>query len=339
MFEMLQELEIAWIWFVQSIGAWLATPMLLITMVGSEDFFMFVMPVLYWSFDSALGLRVAILLLVSNGLNTALKFVFHSPRPYWISSRIHAYSAESSFGFPSGHSQTAASVWGFIAACVRGRTGKILLFILIFLIGFSRIFLGVHFISDVLGGWLFGALLVWGFLKLERPLKIYLQRQPLKQLLLIALLSSIILGAVIILPAAALDGWQVPQAWEQNALAAAPDTQVTPLNLNGAFTLSGTWLGLMAGAAWLYRRQGWYNADGTPLQRILRYLVGLAGIFIFYFVLGSIFPRDPNLTSYALRFLRYTLVGLWISLLAPLVFQKMGLAAAPQRPNPDQPIL
>jgi len=86
----------------------------------------------------------------------------------------------------------------------------------------------------------------------------------------------------------------------------------------------------------LYHRQGGFRVDGTPKQRILRYLVGLAGIFVFYFVLGQIFPRDASLASYLLRFLRYTLVGLWISWLSPLTFQKMGLAIKGQRqPNSE----
>jgi len=337
MLEAIHELEIAWILFIQSLGGWLATPMHIITLIGSEEFFMFIIPVLYWSFDAAVGFRVAILLLLSNGLNTGLKIAFHSSRPYWLSPRIHAYSAESSFGFPSGHSQTAASIWGFLATCVHSSIGKSLLFLLVFLIGFSRIFLGVHFISDVLGGWLIGALLVWGLLRVERSLATWIKKQPLRQMLLMALLSSIVLGAVVLLPAAALHNWQMPKEWEQKALAAAPDGKLDPLNINVAFTIAGTWLGIMAGVAWLYHRQGGFCADGTPLQRILRYLIGLAGILFFYFVLGKIFPHDPNLLGYALRFTRYTLVGLWVSLLAPLSFQKLGLALTGQRQStPEQ---
>jgi hypothetical protein len=124
----------------------------------------------------------------------------------------------------------------------------------------------------------------------------------------------------------------MPQEWVQNALAVAPESQLDPLKIDAAFTNAGTWLGLLAGAAWLHYRKGGFNADGTPAQRILRYLIGLAGIFLFWYALGQIFPREANLISYALRFFRYLLVGLWVSALAPLIFMKLGLASAPHLP-------
>jgi hypothetical protein len=49
------------------------------------------------------------------------------------------------------------------------------------------------------------------------------------------------------------------------------------------------------------------------------------GIFGLYFGLGQIFPRNADFLSFALRFTRYTLIGLWVSWLGPLVFEKLGL--------------
>jgi membrane-associated phospholipid phosphatase len=326
MLESLHELEIAWSVFIQSLGAWLGPVMNLVSLMGSENFFFFVMPVLYWSFNAGLGLRLAVVLLLSNVFSPSLKLIFHGSRPYWLSPHVIAYSAESNFGFPSGHSQTAASIWGFLATQLHGTAVKILLVLAIFLIGFSRIFLGVHYVSDVLGGWLVGALLVWAFLRLEKPAARWLKTLSLRQMLLLTLLTALILAALILVPAAASQNWQMPSDWEQNALTAAPDMELNPLDINTAFTAAGTWLGLMAGAALLYHSQGGCCTDGTPQQRLLRYLIGLAGVFVFYYVLGQLFPRDPDLLSYSLRFLRYTLVGLWVSMIAPLVFQRMGLS-------------
>jgi membrane-associated phospholipid phosphatase len=325
MLESLHQLEIAWTLIIQSLSAWLAPVMSLVSQVGSENFFMFVMPVLYWSFDAVVGTQMAAMLLLSNAFNAGFKLLFHSSRPYWISPQVKVFSAEPTFGFPSGHSQTAASVWGFLAIRMRDRTTKILLFLLIFFIGFSRVYLGVHYLSDVLGGWLIGALLIWGFLRLERPLIKWLRTQTLRQMLILAFVSAAILAAVHLLPAALVQNWQMPEAWKQNALAAAPLVDLNPYDIHSAFTVSGTWFGFMAGIVFLFHRQGGYCADGTPQQRFLRYLVGLLGIFVFYYALGLVFPRDSTLVSYALRFIRYTLVGLWVSLLAPLTFQKMGL--------------
>ncbi len=181
-----------------------------------------------------------------------------------------------------------------------------------------------------------GCLLIWGFLRVEHRLITWLKTQTLRQMLILALISSTILAAIILVPAALVHNWQMPEEWAQNALAAATEGELDPQNINGAFTISGTWFGFMIGIAWLYHRQGGYCANGSPQQRFFRYLVGLVGIFLFYYALGKVFPRDPNLISYALRFLRYTLVGLWISVLAPLSFQKLGLANSNRRVIPTK---
>ena len=119
--------------------------------IGLEEFFVLLLPTLYWCFDQMVGLRVGIALLLANSTNAFFKFLMQGPRPYWISEKVRALSHETSFGIPSGHAQIAASVWGWLAVEVNKRWFKILSVIIIFMIGFSRLYLGVHFLSDVPG--------------------------------------------------------------------------------------------------------------------------------------------------------------------------------------------
>jgi hypothetical protein len=51
----------------------------------------------------------------------------------------------------------------------------------------------------------------------------------------------------------------------------------------------------------------------------------MVGILALYLGLGQIFPRNADLLSYILRFVRYTLIGLWVAWLGPLVFEKLKL--------------
>lgn len=104
---------------IQSLGDWLLLPMKFISVLGSEDFFLLALPVIYWGLDAALGLRIALILLASTGFNEALKMAFHAPRPYWFSSEVAVRGAENTFGIPSGHSYYTASVWGTLAAFYR----------------------------------------------------------------------------------------------------------------------------------------------------------------------------------------------------------------------------
>ncbi|MCJ7624961.1 MAG: phosphatase PAP2 family protein, partial [Anaerolineaceae bacterium] len=188
--------EIDIIQFLQSIGPWFERIMGLITRLGDEEFYMLIMPLIYWSVDATLGFRIGAMLLFNNSMVNAVKIVFHTPRPYWLFSGengVRALTSETSFGFPSGHSSIAAAIWGLFATSIRRRWVSILGIIFIFLIGFSRIVLGVHFISDVLGGWLLGAILLFIFIKLEKPVTRWLSRLDLKQKIFMSAFSSLLL--------------------------------------------------------------------------------------------------------------------------------------------------
>jgi membrane-associated phospholipid phosphatase len=332
--ETLHELEISILLFLQSLGAWLAGPLETVSLLGNEEFYMLVMPSLYWSLDAALGLRMAVMLILSNGFNAFFKVAFHLPRPYWIDLRILPLSAETSFGLPSGHAMNAASLWGLMLVWLRKPWAKTAVLVLIFLIGFSRLYLGMHFISDVLLGWLMGSLLLLGFLRLEAPLAAWLAACSFQKKVSLALVSSLGIILVIMLANVFVIGWQVPETWQQNAIRQPGGEPINPLSLDSAFTLSGIWFGMLAGAAWYQQFRGGYSAEGTPLQRLLRYLIGLIGIVVFWFVLGQVFPREADVISYSLRYLRYILVGLWITALAPLIFARAGLLREPARNLP-----
>src|SRR5665648_313408 len=127
---------------LQDMGSWLTLPMQAISFLGSEDFFMLILPALYWSVDAALGLRVGVILLVSSSLNDALKLAFHGPRPYWFSPKVQAFSSETSFGLPSGHSNSAVGVWGMLASQIRKGWAWVVAILFILLIGISRMYLG-----------------------------------------------------------------------------------------------------------------------------------------------------------------------------------------------------
>lgn len=92
-------------------------------------------------------------------LNTILKFIFKRERPFDL-----MLVEESGYSFPSGHTMMATVFYGFIIYLInkskyKKRTKIILntlLTMLILLIGISRIYLGVHYATDVIAGFLIG---------------------------------------------------------------------------------------------------------------------------------------------------------------------------------------
>lgn len=87
-----------------------------------------------------------------------LKNVFERSRPAG-----EALTIASGFSLPSGHAMVSMAFYGFLAALLlrqknssRARWGATLLFVWVILIGFSRIYLNVHYLSDVLAGFILG---------------------------------------------------------------------------------------------------------------------------------------------------------------------------------------
>ena len=313
-----------WIIAVQALGTWLQTPVEFFSFLGTENFFFLVLPLLYWCIDANIGIRVGFILLTSSSLNGIFKLLFAGPRPYWVSDQVIAYAAEASFGAPSGHAQNAVAVWGMIAASYRKTWLAVTAFVLMFLIGFSRWFLGVHYFHDVVLGWLIGGVLLWAFVRFWNPVEAWLKQKTLGTQISIAFIISIFFIVLGISTASRLDAYTFPQEWQENALRAS-DELPAPVSMEGAFTAAGTFFGLAAGTAWI-ASQGGYQATGPLAKRALRFVVGLIGVLILWRGLGLVFPDNADVISYSLRYLRYALVGFWVSAGAPWLFFRFKLA-------------
>jgi membrane-associated phospholipid phosphatase len=317
---------IAFIIALQSaVGDWFIAPMRFFSYLGNEEFFLLVLPLIYWSVDSALGLRVGFILLTSNLFNNIGKLLFTGPRPYWVSSHVRAlWLTETSFGIPSGHAQNAASVWGMFAVYGKRTWIWVVSITVIFLIGFSRMVLGVHFPHDVIFGWLLGALILWAFTRFWEPVGAWVGKKTLSRQILLAFIVSLIFIALGFGTWTLRSGYQIPETWVSNALLAGTELP-DPVNPNSTFTSAGTFFGLAAGAAWIMSMGG-YQASGPIEKRAIRYVIGLIGVLIFYMGLGAILPDGNGFVFYLLRYIRYALVGWWVSGGAPWVFVRFNLA-------------
>jgi membrane-associated phospholipid phosphatase len=321
---------IAFILFLQNLGDWLIGPMNFFTFFGNQEFFFLILPAFYWCIDSRLGMRLAVALLLSNGLNSVLKTTFHDPRPYWLDERVRLLTnPETSFGIPSGHAQNSVVIWGTLAAYLQRWWGWVIAVAMIFLISLSRMYLGVHFPTDVLGGLVLGVLTLVLVLYLEGPVIAWLEtRRQGEQVGLMFAISLVFILAGAWLSSTVSASWQIPRQWVETAARQAPNHPITPLSIEGTIITAGVFFGLTSGFIWL-NAYGGLNARGPWVKRLGRYLIGLVGVLILWQGLGILFSllaAEETLPGYILRYIRYSLIGAWISMLGPLLFIRLGLA-------------
>jgi membrane-associated phospholipid phosphatase len=266
-----------------------------VTFLGEETFFLILVPLIFWCVDFAVGVRMAFIFLLSPYLNAVLKDLFAHPRPFQLDPTVQLHDVGvGGYGLPSGHSQNAVVLWGSIAAGFRKTWLWVLAIVLVVLIGFSRVYLGVHFPTDVLGGWAVGAVLLALYVALGPRIEAWLKRIGLVWQLVLAIVVP--LALLLVHPTA--------------------DT-ATPTAV-----LMGMGVGLV-----LTQRVARFSTAGPPWQCVLRYLVGVVGLFVFYVGLKLVFPAEGEPLYFLLRVVRYALVGLWAGLGAPWTFLRLRLAS------------
>jgi membrane-associated phospholipid phosphatase len=169
-------------WLHTHRSPYLTTAFWIVTTLGSTELVSSVAAVvgLYMLWKRQPYWLAAIWISVFSGmlLNKYLKYVFHRPRPHFDDPIL----ALTSYSFPSGHTMAATVLYGVLAtlllAKIKRRSIRVLVILsaslLIALVGFSRMYLGAHYLSDVLGAIAEG--LAWLSLCLTAVYSVWRQR-------------------------------------------------------------------------------------------------------------------------------------------------------------------
>lgn len=131
----------------------------IITMLGEEWFFIILFAIFFWCFNKSFGYKLAFICLTSAAINTIIKEIVKLPRPigYEGIKSIRVETAEG-YSFPSGHTQQSSSLFATLMIEFKKKWLYFIGALWILLVGFSRMYLGVHWPSDVIGGLIIGIL-------------------------------------------------------------------------------------------------------------------------------------------------------------------------------------
>ena len=130
-----------------------------ITIMAESLFIVAILAGLYWCVDKINSKRLAWFVLFNFVGNGMIKNLIQMPRPFdlGVVKPIRAETA-TSFSFPSGHTQTATSFWSGAMLVLRTKGMYVMGSCIILLTALSRVYLGVHWPMDVLGGIFFGVI-------------------------------------------------------------------------------------------------------------------------------------------------------------------------------------
>lgn len=140
-----------------------------------------------------IGIKLFYIFILSAVINKFLKILFSLPRPCQVDSTV-AVLCSQTFGLPSGAGQTSVIIAGIIMLEFRERMYWYLGILFGLLLSFSRVYLGLHYFTDILLGWIIGIGLITIYWKLfpiaEKKWKIYIFAFPLLVLLFVQSLTS-----------------------------------------------------------------------------------------------------------------------------------------------------
>lgn len=293
-----------------------------ITMFGEELVIIGILGFVYWSYDKKMGEQIGITVFVSLVLNSFIKTIVRRSRPYIVDSRIDAIreSTAGGYSFPSGHTQGAASVFGALAIWTKKRWITITSIIIIVLVAISRMYLGVHYLTDVIIGGLLGiAITSIGykfFSKIEPSPKLY------KYLLYVSLSIGLIMYIITL--------FTIEASPELNNAANLYD------KLDDTLKMLGTISGFAVGVSFEKKKVNFINHK-VLWKNILRFVLGVAvvmgirlglkAVFIVFInpdnlLEGQLFQSSLALLFNIIRYFAMVFVGIG---LYPAIFKKINI--------------
>ncbi|NHJ04480.1 MAG: phosphatase PAP2 family protein [Candidatus Heimdallarchaeota archaeon] len=290
----------------QNAAPWLKWPFLIITYFGEALIYIILLAIAFWIYKKKDAFIAIYILLTASFLNFFLKIIIRKPRPDHAIRLVE----ESNFSTPSGHAQTSATMYGWIMFYFKKIWLYIVIPILVILLCISRVFLGVHFIGDVIIGLLVGIAVLTAMYFGIPPLIRWIDTWSDKVKIIVGEIYGLVVFLITFL-IGYFANWP-------------PGDETNSSNFVAALLLF---------PMIIYIESKWIKMNNDNLHwssKIFRVAVGLIVTIGFYFGFNELFDfiiETYSITNYGLVFLldfiKYAIVFIVIGLLIPLLFVKV----------------
>lgn len=249
------------------------------TLFGEELIIIGIMGFLYWCYDKKIGEKVGIAVFISFVLNSVIKVIVARPRPFLADDTIVNIRPQTSGGysFPSGNTQGAATVFTSFALWMKKKWITVLTIIIITMVAISRMYLGVHYFSDVVVGAVLGISISIGFFLYFK--KATFDQKFYTKLLYISL-GIFIVSYVFFLFTAKAD------LTYTNAV-------VMYNNLEGISKMLGTIVGFIFGVTFEKKKVEFSN-HRIVWKNLIRFVLGVAVVMVIRLALKEVFSLIIN---------------------------------------------
>ena len=278
----------------------------LITRLGEETFFLAAAILIFWCVNKREGYFVLITGLFGTVLNQCAKLIFRIPRPWVYDPTFEvvgdAKVAATGYSFPSGHTQNIAGTLGSVAAYNPNRKKTLICTVVILLVAFSRMYLGVHTLLDVVVSLLFALALVL----ILRP--VFTSDEKFHKFMPIVVVSGVVLSLVFFVFVVAISGDETldPHNYESG--------------LKNACTLLGCTIGLIPTYV-IDRKFTKFETSAPWYAQIIKLAVGLGIVLAIKSGLSAPLTALCAGNAYAGRVIRYFLIVLFAGVLWPMTFK------------------
>ena len=277
----------------------------LITRLGEETIGVVILCLIFWCISKRFAYIIGVAFFLSGLTVQGMKICFRIDRPWVIDPEFNpvegAKEYATGYSFPSGHTQSAASLYGAIGAQVKQKWLMAVCFIIPVLVAFSRLYLGVHTLLDVTVS------LAICFIFIFLTLKIFSGDGAVnKKRELIISLSMIIYACVVIVIAVVLhSNGTIEKHYAADALKAA-----------------GACIGFAAG---MYIERVYIDFPVKAknlLWQAIKLVIGIAGVLIIQNGFKEIFKLIFGADNLFADTLRYFLMLSWVTLFYPLIIKR-----------------